>query len=97
MKRAIKILAIAALSGFLACTAKEQEPDEELKALDAKITQMESQLNDFRERMKTAESDRGLRDQMTEDEALLKSRLERLRERARQKRPVQASGAQEPL
>lgn len=73
--------------GFGACTKAVEEPDEEIKALDERIGQMETELSVFRERIKTADTDRGLRDQLVEDEALLKSRLERLKERAKEKRP----------
>jgi hypothetical protein len=87
MKRPIlRALAIALLLGFTACTTSKDEPDEETRANDEKIQQMETELGVFRERIRNADADRGLRDQLMEDEALLKSRLERARERSKQLR-----------
>jgi phage shock protein A len=80
-------IVVPILIGMTACPAPKEDVDEELKAIEDKITQMETKLADFKERIKAADADRGLRDQLSEDEALLKSRLERLRERVKQAEP----------
>jgi phage shock protein A len=88
MKAFARPLLFLLLAVFAACTPAKDEIDAEIKAIDEKITKMEAQLDDFKERIKAADSDRGLRDQLAEDQALLKSRLERLRERLKLKRPT---------
>lgn len=71
-----------------ACPAPREEPGEELRAIDEKISKMETDLGEINRKMKIQEGDRGLRDQLREDEALMKSRIERLRERAKSLRPT---------
>ncbi len=91
MKRALGVLCLFLALGMVGCPAPKEEPVEELKELNLKIDQMEAELGTMKERLKGESSDNGTRDQLTEDQALLKSRLERLKERAKNQAPAPPS------
>ncbi len=59
------------------CTQKKEDP--ELNRLKARLTEMESQYKGFEGKIRSAADDVGLRSQLEEDRALLKSRMERVK------------------
>lgn len=78
-RRIISVVLLAFLLASSACTSKKEDT-EEVKYLRKKVSDSETEMAKYEEKIKAASADHGLQIKLQQDNELGKARLERLKE-----------------